>query len=194
MVINVLGLAKAYTIARSKFHSEGRAAFRKKFPLFTNSMWDILDNIGNDMLLPQFFFYSDQFTNGILRLKDSLAKQKMLQGIVKNDRGRDCIEFIEVGKNGESRPVLKELATLDPRRCEALLYGLSMAREAAEVMALAHKYRLEILEMSRPMERWERKGTNICINRKCKINKSEWFEIAKTMGWLPRSGGVEWRR
>lgn len=187
LVVNIAGLAKAYTVASAKFGREGRRAFRNKFPVFTNSIWRTLENIGNGYLLPQFFFYTDKFTNGILRLDNSMDKQRMLEGIVKNENGRDCIEFIERDKDGSERRVLRELATLSTSNCDALLFGVNAARVAEDIISLAFTYRLQMKEQSESKERYEFHKTAVVVNRKCSISKQEWLHIAEKMGWIDSS-------
>ena len=76
---NYMKIGEAYVQAITYYGSDGKRAFRTRFP-FTDNALRNLEYVGRGKLLPQFAMCSDKFVGGLVNMEDSIRWQYKLLG------------------------------------------------------------------------------------------------------------------
>lgn len=98
VVIRYFELGQALVEAITYYGSEGRKAFRCRFPLTENTLKH-LELVGRMRLLPHFALCSDRFVNGLVEMKDSTTWQYKLIGASSNGKIRVKVDGDIVDKS-----------------------------------------------------------------------------------------------
>lgn len=80
---NYLILGESLVMAITYYGSDGKRAFRTRFPLTDNALRN-LELVGRGKLLPHFAMCSDKFVSGIVEMPDSIRNQHRLVGASQN--------------------------------------------------------------------------------------------------------------
>lgn len=162
----------AYVEAVELYGSEGKAAFRDKFALYTDGDFETFEDIGRGNMLPQFAFCSNNMKRGIMRLPDSLDKQMKLCGFV--EKGK--VEVV----NAKGKVVLKSFEELSKLEEDSILFALREGGSPDEIRKFAYTYRKEFLLKASRKPNVEIVGDFLVVNRKTKFSKKE------VQQWLTR--------
>ena len=178
---NYMALGEAYVQAITYYGSDGKRAFRTRFP-FTDNALRNLEYVGRGRLLPQFAMCSDKFVGGLVNMEDSIKWQYKLLGasecgklrIRVGDKIRD-IPFEEF-KSGTTDAVLslvsKENASLTPEQLRKKLTELDHEVRANFLRNKIPPYEIRILD-GKKVVRFMKAGTYTADELKKILSKLE---------------------
>ena len=162
----------AYVEAVELYGSEGKAAFRNKFALYTDGDFETFEDIGRGNMLPQFAFCSGNMKRGIMRLPNSLDKQMKLCGFVENGK----MEVV----NAKGKVVLKSFEELSKLEEDSILFALREGGSPEEIRKFAYEFRKEFKLRMSSKPNVEIVGDFLVVNRKTKLSREE------VQQWLAR--------
>lgn len=161
----LMQFCRAYVDTMALYPAEYRKAFRDKWTLYTDADWETFEEIGRGNLLPQFAFCSGSMKRGIMRLPDSLGKQMLLAGFLKDGK----VETV----SAKGKVVLKSLEELSKLEEDSILFAMKEGGSPEEIRKFAYEFRKEFALKNGQKPAVEIVGDFLVVHRKTKFSKKE---------------------